>query len=89
MIFHETEIENPILSGNNKKKTADKRIYSFLFEKVRVQKPKLNYTLENDNTFRIIMSMDAAVTREGGPMFFKKKKIQFDCFFPFYHRIHV
>lgn len=46
-------------------------------KKVRVQKPKLNYTLENDNTVRIIMS--TAVTSR--PMFLKQ--IQFDCFFLF------
>jgi len=49
-------------------------------KKVRVQKPKLNYTLENDNTVRIIMS--AAVSR-GPPMFLKKKYnlIAFSFFF--------
>lgn len=52
---------------------------------VRVQKPKLNYTLENDNTVRIIMS--AAVTR-GPPMFLKKyNSIAFSFLFIFVYEL--
>jgi hypothetical protein len=48
-------------------------------KKVRVQKPKLNYTLENDNTVRIIMS--AEVTRGANVL---KKKYNSIAFFYLY-----
>jgi len=81
--FHKTEIENPTLSGNKKNRRQTNLFISFC-KKVRVQKPKLNYTLENDNTVRIIMS--TAVTR--GPMFLKKyNSIAFSFLFIFVYEL--